>query len=385
MKEILVFDSTYEDYGYAYGGSIPVKKGGMWGAVNYDNEVIVLFEYTGFYSSPDNLGNFVLYNSGEYFLFDNQGNVLYQGEDEVRASGGLYITCHYDEEYMSLIAYHRLDGSELVSWKSSEDATSLTGFYEGISNLYGYLNDGLHIGTVDMQGNLSWMEDSEYYYYNPPQNNSGWGAVSVYEIRPILSTMNHGYYVTGAVHVWPDILPMYDTSENKIATVEYARMTIDGNGAVNIDEDVFSFSNGYRGFWVDGFTLANYGAKMVFKVDDKNVLVDLARNTAGGDSVSMDVVTAVYDYISMADENYWLVQSGEQWGYIDHDGNEEAMFEDAGPFVGGYALVIEDSEAWLIDEEFHKLQNLGHADSVSTIGELYCVRIGDDMHLYQLQ
>lgn len=87
----------------------------------------------------------------------------------------------------------------------------------------------------------------------------------------------------------------------------------------------------------------------------------------------------------MADEKYWLVQSGEQWGYIDHDGNEMAMFEDAGDFVDGYAFVMKDGEAWLIDEEFQLLENLGLADSVSAMGELYLVRIGDDAHLYQLQ
>lgn len=63
----------------------------------------------------------------------------------------------------------------------------------------------------------------------------------------------------------------------------------------------------------------------------------------------------------------------------------KAMFENAGAFVGGYALVVEDGGAWLIDEEFQKLKNLCPADSVSTMGELYSVRLGDDMRLYQLQ
>ena len=418
LQEILVFDGTYESYGYAYGGSIPVKKDGMWGAINYDNEVIVPFEYEG-YVSPDNLGNFVLYDSDRgYFLFDNQGNVLYRGEDSVRASGGMYITEHFDvESWSSLITYRSLDGKELVSWECGGDVW-INGFYDGISNLYDSLHAyvvrdeskgmGPHeedvpprIGTVDLQGNLTWRVDPSYYIWWDERNEEiehitnskghfyGDGAsYSAIMWNSVLSTVNHGYYITGstAYGMSPETFVVYDKDDNKVATICLRWMSIDDDGTVSIDDSIYDESNNrYRGFWSDGFTLWNYGSKMVFLVNDKNILVDFAQNSAGGESVSTDVVTAVYDYISMADENYWLVQSGDQWGYIDHDGNEMALFQDAGNFVNGYALVKEDGEAWLIDEEFHKLESLGQAYSVWVNGELYGVTVGGQQHLYQLR
>lgn len=109
LEEILAL-SEYESYGIAKGGVMPVKKDGLWGAVNYQNEVIVPFEHADF-QAPDDSGNFVMVDRtveevenevlGEtvtyemehksYTLFDPQGNVLYQGDQQVRASSGMYI------------------------------------------------------------------------------------------------------------------------------------------------------------------------------------------------------------------------------------------------------------------------------------------------------
>ena len=386
LQEILVLDSTCEEYGSAYGGSIPVKKDGMWGAINYDNEIIVPFEYTGLDASPDNLGNFVLYKSTftemqapggmtytseskEYFLFDNQGNVLYHGEDMVRASGGMYITSHNDhtdpEAEKSLITYHSLDGTVLVSWECNL-FDGMYGFYDGISTLVDSNNN--RIGTVDLQGNLSWQDAVSPRYYS------------------MLSPMNHGYYVRRpSDSVIPVILSVYDAEGNIVAYVNLNSISVGEDGTVSIDESWENELNSYRGFRIDGFNYWNYGSKMVFIVDNKDVLVDLSKNSTSGGRVGTEVVTAVYDYIVMADENYWLVQSGEQCGYIDHDGNEIALFQDASAFENGYALVKEDGEAWLIDEEFHKLESLGQADYVWSTGELYIVTVGDQRHLYQLR
>ena len=60
------------------------------------------------------------------------------------------------------------------------------------------------------------------------------------------------------------------------------------------------------------------------------------------------------------------------------------MFEDATAFYQGYALVREEGTAYLVDEAFEKVQDLGEADSVSTIGELFVVTRGDTKYFYQL-
>ena len=435
LQGILVIDDTFESYGYAYGGSIPVKKDGMWGVVNYERQVIVPFEYDGF-NAADKLGNVVMYKSTftektsaigtytvesrEYFLFDNQGNLLYQGEDEVRASGGMYITLHENSNAV-VIEYHRLDGTVLVSHELDYPDAQINGFYDGISNFYSQLgiNSGAEmsantpfgpnegdiapsIGTVDQEGNLSFRDDPYFYLWWDDINeqlaeikasqsassivggNAG-GSSSFYG-TPLLSTMNHGYYVTRSNYFETSYLKVYDAEGNQVAIINYGYISADENSNVIIsDQSPYHESNGFRGFYVDGAYIWYYGSHMVFITDEKNILVDFSKNTNKGQiNSAKEIVTAVYDYIAMADEKYWLVRSGEQWGYIDHDGNELAMFEDAGDFVGGYALVLEDGEAWLINEDFEKLESLGPAEAVSSVGELYRIYVGEQTYLYQL-
>lgn len=90
VEEILAL-SEYESFGSARGGVMPVKKDGLWGAVNYRNEVIVPFEYSNF-QAPDDSGNFVMGDTTEegrfYTLFDPQGNILYEGDQQVRPPAG---------------------------------------------------------------------------------------------------------------------------------------------------------------------------------------------------------------------------------------------------------------------------------------------------------
>ena len=448
LREILVPVDAYESYGNAYGGSIPVKKDGLWGAVNYDNEVIVPFEYDGFYAAGDKLGNFILYKSTfteetydlselglgtntvtnetrEYFLFDNQGNILYQGGDKVRASGGMYITLTENEEdFSARITYHSLDGKEIVSELCEYDNARINGFYDGISNFYtsygteiyvdmggadgfGPFEDDVipRIATVDLQGNLSWREDPYYYIWWDRINASitrsmesraargesgtitnGVSAGSFFG-SALLSTMNHGYYVTGSDYIEPGYICVYSEAGDNIANLDYFLFSAAGDSMVTNGYDHYNEDNYYRGYFVDGVTFYNYGSNMVFVVDGRNFLVDFSRNSnPGNDSEDLNIsemVTAVYDYISMADEEYWLVQSGDRWGYIDHDGNEAAMFDDAGSFSNGHAIVLEDGEAWLIDTDFNKLENLGAADSVSAMGELFSVTAGDEKHIYR--
>lgn len=444
LQELFVMDDMYENYGNAYGGSIPVKKDGLWGAINYDNEVIVPFEYDGFYAAGDKLGNFVLYKSTiteetydlselgmgsntvtyetrEYYLFDNQGNIIYQGEDDVRASGGMYITLAENEDGLTCrIAYHSLDGTELVSELFGFDDARINGFYDGISNFYdsygtdiyvdmrsadsmGPLGDDAvpQIAAVDMQGNLTWSDDPYYDIWwdrinaqiAAESNSTSASAIangaggSSFMGRALLSTMNHGYYITGSDYIEPGYISVYTEEGDNIANIDYFFLSADGNGGVTNYSDMYNEDNYYRGYFVDGVTFYNYGPNMVFGVNDKSVLVDFSKNSNPGNETEdlnmSEIVTAVYDYIAMADEEYWLVRSGDRWGYIDHDGKETAMFEEAGSFTNGHAIVLEDGEAWLIDTDFNKLEDLGTADSVTSMGELFAVTVGEKMHIYQ--
>lgn len=406
----------YEDFGVAYGGSIPVKKDGMWGVVNYANEVIVPFAYDGIISVPDYTGNLVLYRSsdggGECFVFDNKGELLYQ-EEGVRAwtSGGIYtVGPRYEYDYVNDIgyvgmSYYNPDGTELATLDYCSDNPYM-GFYEGASTLCARPSgdEPYQIVTVDLQGNITWrpapfgeMESRLPDYYNDTQEigessaletEGHFGEANVagagfyIDLGDMVSTMNHGYYVIKGIY--DSMMLMYDADDNQIAYFNWRDLSIDETGKVGMVKDYYDESLGYSGFCADGSYLYHYGSKMVFHNGKKYVLMDLAKNP---DPWSLDpetAVTAVYDWIGMWDADYWLVQSGGKWGYINHDGEEMAMYEDAGHFVGGYAMIIEEGEAYLINADFEKVQKLGSADSVSSLGELYRVTVGDVSHICRI-
>lgn len=438
VEEILAL-SEYESFGSARGGVMPVKKDGLWGAVNYQNEVIVPFEHADF-QAPDDSGNFVMVDRtveevedevlGEtvtyemehksYTLFDPQGNVLYEGDQQVRASGGMYIVLTEKDplgEGQREIAYHRTDGT-LVQALSAHPWAFINGFYDGVSQVYraeyddvlvgqgegvgySYSTGSYQIGEVDAAGNIEWHEDplytrylerAEEEYQSAVEEAAGGeddfanvGGMDSYYTRLPLSTVNHGYYVAGTFEYDAGWISMCTDTYEILGECDFYSAEPDAEKGFVYSEDYFEEQNSLRSFYHDGAYFYNYGSNMVWTVGERDVLVDFALYP-GMDTETADnrIVKAVYDRIYMSDENYWLVQDGESWGYIDHDGQESAMFEDASGFCHGYALVREEGTAYLIDETFEKVQDLGEADSVSTIGELFVVTRGDTKYFYRL-
>lgn len=414
LEQILEL-SEYESYGSARGGVMPVKKDGLWGAVNYRNEVIVPFAYSNF-QAPDDSGNFVMVDAEQnyYTLFDPQGNVLYQGDQQVRASGGMYIVLTEGDEEKE-IAYYRTDGTLVQSLPANEFWAVINGFYDGISLVYSSESDETYVGEegvgysyevgtfqvgeVDTEGNIVWHEDPMYGRYLAENEeayqeavewarvhgSNGTAGASTYLNRMPMSTTNHGYYVAGNYYGEAGWIAMCTDAYEFLGECNLWCAEPDAEKGFVYSENYDGEDNSFRSFYHDGAYFCNYGSNMVWTVGERDVLVDFALHPGMTfETADNRIVKAVYDQIYMNDENYWLVKDGERWGYIDHDGQEAAMFEDAAAFYHGYALVREEGTAYLIDETFEKLQELGEADSVSTIGELFVVTRGDTKYFYQL-
>ena len=122
----------------------------------------------------------------------------------------------------------------------------------------------------------------------------------------------------------------------------------------------------------------------------KTFLIDLAKvetseNEWGSEIkvLTEEAVLAQGEYIQLSDETYWLYSADGKWGYIDHEGNVVATFDDASSFTNGKAMVITDGQAHFIDEELNVSEESMPADSVSTIGEIYQVICGEEWQLVQ--
>ena len=134
--------------------------------------------------------------------------------------------------------------------------------------------------------------------------------------------------------------------------------------------DYIAYNGGYLG---------NYGSKMQLRTaDDKRILADISVKTG-------EIACKVFDYLKMSMEKYWLISKDGKWGYCDHDGNEVKMFDDAAAFYHGYALIIENGTAYLINEDFEKVQTIGEADSCWQSGQVFGITKGEDDTYFMLQ
>lgn len=77
-------------------------------------------------------------------------------------------------------------------------------------------------------------------------------------------------------------------------------------------------------------------------------------------------------------EKYILVSKDDKWGFVSVDGGTEKLYDDAGSFYNGVAIVKEGDNVYLIDESFNRISDvLTGYQSVSTLmGDNFCVKKG---------
>ena len=136
--------------------------------------------------------------------------------------------------------------------------------------------------------------------------------------------------------------------------------------------------------FISGSSFCNFGKRVydgilsaAIEVNSETcwVLVDLNN---GGKAVS-----GVYKSINTYDGEIYLVQDFDgRWGYINNDGEELGMFDDAGAFIGEYAPVIKKGKAYLVDRDMNIVSNGVKADSVITMDDgLYNYTVNDKTYL----
>jgi len=406
MEECLVLNKDeYDSYGLAIGGVIPVQRNGVWGAINFSGEIIVPLEYTGFWQAPNEQGYFVLYNMAEvgniYYLFDKSGQLIYQGEHEVTASGTCYILVKYLEEEKSAgsVAYYNYEGELIIETKNI-DATVLTanGFIDGKATIYqgNYSSDGTNIemkvGTLSEAWNMEkdfsvfysgaeYMlgEDLDLEYYDTEVFANGTGD-SVYMPRVPMNSCNNGYYVMNNPYLLPGQLELC-TEDNRVISVSNYMNAYEQDGELYFDEHYYNENNYCRYYFLDGDRYYNRGSYMVWHVGEKDYLVDLAKAS----EISTEMVVATHDYIGISTEKYWIIGKDGKWGYIDNAGKEMALYDDATDFYKGYALIKEGEQVFVINDNFEKTQELGEANVVSFAGELFVIETETERRYYELK
>ena len=412
VEQVLQLDlNEYDGFRQAANGVILVSKDGKVGAINLNGEIIIPIEYD-YWNSIDNNGNCVLIKETTpwtYALFDAEGNLIKESNNQTIVSNGIYIEKILD----SSIDYHRMDGSLLVSLPYSESTDhhdeelelaesgveevewpddwvlGIHGFFDGYS-----LTDRLagRVGSVDGEGGVNWSDVKDWSVKRTSLSKSDNGIISAaMGSNPGYTPMNsanYGYFLAMQYDEWGTDMALIDADSYDVVS-EFNLYLVQPDAESGFlpefeNETDFKDSNNYRGFRYDGDVYYNYGSEMVWIMDDRDVLVDLA--LAPGmtvDTMSNGIVKAVYNGIYMSNERYWLVNDGDQWGYIDHDGKEMALFDDATHYCRGRAFVVEEGTAYLIDEQFEKVQELGAADAIYQLGDLLAIENGGTVTFYK--
>lgn len=92
-----------------------------------------------------------------------------------------------------------------------------------------------------------------------------------------------------------------------------------------------------------------------------------------------NIISKIYKHMSSDDGKIYLVKTeDDKWGYIDANGKELAIFDDAGSFIGDFAPVLKDGKAYLIDRNMNKVSEEIAAKGVQSLGEDMFVVTTDD-------
>lgn len=95
-----------------------------------------------------------------------------------------------------------------------------------------------------------------------------------------------------------------------------------------------------------------------------------------------------HDYISSLDEDTgtFLVSTNNKWGFIDINGKEIAMYEDATDFSGGFAIVCENGRGRVIDVDFQQIGEDFECEGSHSIGKgIFAVKNGDTLNILKVK
>lgn len=128
----------------------------------------------------------------------------------------------------------------------------------------------------------------------------------------------------------------------------------------------------------DGKAVAKYFNDNTFT--NEYVLIDIKPQEDG----KTKEYSKYYKHMSSHDRGKtFLVQTmDDKWGFIDANGKELAVFDDAGNFYGNYAPVVKDGKGYLIDKNMNKVTGEIDATGCQTMSdEVFRFTNGDDVYL----
>lgn len=219
-------------------------------------------------------------------------------------------------------------------------------------------------------------------YYNSDEYVSG-GSVNEIDTLEVLNSFQHGYATLVHDRLMLEVRgALMDEEYNLAYRFDLANcFPDDKKGFVVVPDYQTNDRYDIRSYYYNGGYFRNYGSKMVWRIGNKDVLVDLSKQT--GMTTDNRIVQAVHDGISFSNEKYWLfmdtikVSSADSqqnqislMGYMNHDGKVIKGYDRATEFAKGQALVVENNNTYMIDENFKKIKSFGETQNIGRLGDL---------------
>lgn len=369
---VLAISDEYDDFVYANNEIFIVGKDNLYGAIDYDNNVIVPLEYSDCCMAANDEGQMWFGNESGYFVFDKYGQVIFDTKNSIKAISEGVVLCSGMVEEDYIIEYIKLDGSvmcqiEMPEYDEYADIASAVGFNDG--KAYVYVDDYSEGDKkyYELLSNGELVDVMERYYKISESsvvidgkvittkgvNNAGW---------PIGASRD-GYFVSRIY----DEVSIVSSTEDEWKDVGLGEFFYD-----NISENGFDTWQ-ITGYFKDGVWMYNKDTLSCLRLSSEENEIYMLIDAWNESNKKL----GEYDYLKINDENLWLISQNGKWGYIDHSGNVMALYDDASDFNDGKAIIIENGIAHMIDEDLNKLNTGCKADSVICYGDIWSLSIDE--------
>lgn len=282
----------------------------------------------------------VIYSARYVAIGADMGSTTYEGEYIHSCNEGRIIsvtsnTHHFGMAHSSMTVHIRdLSGNVLATHK---DIRSLGTFIGGELIMLTDDSVGGHLIVVGKNGEilrrgLEWEENMPIELYDTFFPSGTWSLDGFIDGYTLIETDN--YFDKSTIVISSDLTEKYYIKSEYLASKKHhgkiVASKIINNGAL---------SEGYY-------------------------LIDLAKCEIGEDGFSVPTLDAAitgteYDGVYFSDhfgtERYFLVSRGGKWGYLSVDGKTEKLYDDAGSFFDGIAIVKDGNEVYVIDENLDRI------------------------------
>jgi len=387
--------NEYRIIGYGNQGLIPaINKDEKYGLITYDNRIVVPFEYDNACEMVNEEGYSWFADEQGSYVFDREGNEIFSTQYSIASINEGVILVVEELWEGTVFSYYDMQGNLIYTNGTEPDIDAgAVGFNEG----YAFFMDG-ETTRLFMDGSIECLADILYPPQPVKESNSrvvvnSTGDSFLLEIP--IGAVKNGYYLERGIPASSDSAGIY-TLRN---ASDYSAVIFDISCVFNEEGMSFSQENGYGGivsYLDDGNYYMNNGTVLCVRLwkngDEIYYLIDASKleertfedfraSVTGSFSdeqywdfdrtiLTEEALLAKADDIRISDEEHWLIKQGAQFHFIDHAGNIVATYEGATEFVDGKALVKQDGMAYIIDNNFQVVNELGATRGISGYGEL---------------